>query len=67
MENLTYTQALNKLEDIVRKMQSPECDIDQLADYTEEALKLLTYCKEKLHKTDEAVKACLERLAATQQ
>lgn len=58
----TYTEALERLEETVKKMQAPDCDIDRLAEYTSEALQLLKFCKEKLHKTDEDVKRALEEI-----
>lgn len=61
-QEMTYKAAVGRLEEIVSKMQSNECDIDSLAGYTAEALKLLKFCKEKLYKTDEEVKKCLEEL-----
>lgn len=61
-DNQTYTAAVRRLEEIVAKMQSNECDIDSLAGYTAEALALLKFCKEKLYKTDEEVRKCLEEL-----
>ncbi len=61
---MTYTEALRELEAIVAKMQSEECDIDQLATMTARSLELLKFCKEKLLKTDEEVKKCLEELSA---
>ncbi|MBD5190911.1 MAG: exodeoxyribonuclease VII small subunit [Bacteroidales bacterium] len=59
---LTYTAAIAELESIVAKMQSEECDIDRLSEYTRRALELLTFCRERLTKTDEEVKACLDSL-----
>lgn len=59
----SYSKAVERLEAILRNMQSPECDIDKLSDYTAEALKLLKFCKEKLTRTDEEVKRTLEELA----
>lgn len=55
----SYKNAVEELESIVRQMQSPECDIDKLSDYTSRALTLLKYCKEKLFKTEEEVKKTL--------
>ena len=51
-----------ELEDIVRKMESDACDIDQLSNYTTRALQLLKYCKERLFKTNEEVERCLAEL-----
>lgn len=64
MEELTYRKAVAELEDIVRKMESDQCDIDQLSQYTARALQLLKFCKERLFKTNEEVARCLEELRA---
>ena len=55
----TYKEAVEELESIVRKMQSPDCDIDKLSDYTSRSLTLLKYCKEKLLKTEQEVSRTL--------
>lgn len=65
MEEMTYKQAVTELENIVRKMESDNCDIDQLSAYTSKALDLLKFCKEKLFKTNEEVEKCLEELRRT--
>lgn len=61
-EEMTYTAAVAELEGIVAKMQSDDCNIDMLGKYTKRALELLTFCRNRLTKTDEEVKACLESL-----
>lgn len=58
-----YSDAMTELEDIVRRMQSNEFDVDDLAAATRRALQLLKICKEKLKTTDEEVKKCLEELS----
>ncbi|MDE6271521.1 MAG: exodeoxyribonuclease VII small subunit [Muribaculaceae bacterium] len=63
MTDLTYTAAIAELEQIVAKMQAPDCDIDLLAEYTSRALALLTHCKKKLHATEEEVRQCLATLS----
>lgn len=63
---MTYSEALKELEAILAKMQSEDCDIDSLSAMTSRALELLKFCKEKLVKTDEEVKKCLEELSALQ-
>ncbi|MDE5552484.1 MAG: exodeoxyribonuclease VII small subunit [Muribaculaceae bacterium] len=65
MAEKSYTEALRQLQETIQKMQDPNCDIDLLAQYTENALQLLKFCKDKLHKTDEDVRKCLEQLAPT--
>lgn len=59
---MTYNKAVEELEAIVAKMQSDNCDIDKLSEYTRRALTLLRVCKEKLTRTDEEIKKCLEEL-----
>lgn len=63
IEKMTYTQAVNELEEIVKKMQSPECSIDNLSQYTARSLQLLKLCKEKLTKTDEELKKVLNEMS----
>lgn len=60
---MKYSEAIAELESITAKMQSPDCDIDSLASLTSRALELLKICKEKLFKTDEEVRRCLETLS----
>lgn len=60
---MSYAKAVAELEEIVAKMQSENCDIDLLADYTSRALELLQFCRAKLRKTDEDVRKCLETLS----
>lgn len=60
-----YTDALKELEEILAKMESDQCDIDSLSQLTARALELLKICKERLFKTDEEVKKCLEEISST--
>lgn len=57
---MKYEEALRQLEDIVRKMENNEFDIDQLAEQLKKAQKLITLCKNKLTKTDEEIQKILE-------
>lgn len=62
MAETSYASSMKELEEILQKIQSPDCDIDKLSAYTSRALQLLKYCKEKLTKTDEEIKKSLEEL-----
>lgn len=64
-EEMTYSQAINELESIVKKMQSDDCDIDNLSTYTARSLKLLKICKAKLLQTDNELKKILAELSET--
>lgn len=58
----TYAEAIRELESIVRKMQSDDCDIDNLANYTARSLQLLKFCKERLQLTDTELKKLLSEI-----
>lgn len=59
---MTYAKAMQELDAIVAKMQSDNCDIDALSDYTKKAAELIKFCREKLFTADEEVKKCIEAL-----
>lgn len=54
-EELKYEEALAQLETIVRKMESNEYDIDELAVQLKTAQRLIKFCKDKLTKTEEEI------------
>ena len=54
---MKYEEALRQLEEIVRKMEDDELDVDSLA----KAQELIKLCKDKLTKTDEEIKKLLEQ------
>ena len=55
-----YTQAMQRLEEIVAKIESGEMDIDSLTDNLKEAKELVNFCKEKLTKVENEVKTILD-------
>lgn len=59
---MTYSAAITELESIVKLMQSPDCDIDNLSKYAARSIELLKFCRERLTSTDEELKKCLEQL-----
>lgn len=61
-QDLTYSQAIKKLEELVALLQDPNCEIDHLREYTKQALSLLKFCKTRLTETDEEVRKMLEEL-----
>ncbi len=63
ISKLTYTQAITELEEIVKKMQSPDCSIDNLSQYTARSLELLKVCKAKLTATDEELRKVLDEMS----
>lgn len=59
-QEIKYEEAVSQLEDIVRKMENNELDIDQLGEQLKKAQMLLKFCKDRLTKTDEEIKKILE-------
>lgn len=49
---IKYEEALAQLETIVRKMESNELDIDEIAVQLKTAQRLIAFCKDKLTKTE---------------
>ncbi len=62
VKELTYNQAINELESIIRTMQSDECDIDRLSAMTRRATELIAECRSRLTATDEELRAILADL-----
>ncbi len=62
VKELTYNQAVTELDNIIKLMQSDECDIDQLAIYTRRATELLRECRSRLTATDEELRQILSEL-----
>lgn len=54
-EELKYEEALAQLENIVRKMEGNELDIDEIAEQLKTAQRLIKFCKDKLSKTEEEI------------
>ncbi|MBR5061988.1 MAG: exodeoxyribonuclease VII small subunit [Prevotella sp.] len=59
-EKIKYEEAVRQLEEIVRKMESNELDIDQLSEQLKTAKRLFKLCKDRLTMTDEEIKKILE-------
>ena len=57
---MKYSEAVARLEEIMAKVQSGRIDIDELASLLKEAQELVKFCRNKLYKVDEEVKALLD-------
>ena len=57
---MKYEEAVRQLEDIVRRMENDELDIDTLSEQLKTAQKLLKLCRDKLVHTDEEIKKILQ-------
>lgn len=59
-KELTYTQAMKELEQIVAQLEDNSLDIDQLSEKVKKAQLLIAFCRERLTQTDEEVKKLLQ-------
>jgi exodeoxyribonuclease VII small subunit len=57
---MKYEEAVNRLEEIVKKMENDELDIDQMAQQLKEAQQLIKLCKDRLTKVDADIKAVMD-------
>ncbi len=52
-DEMKYEEALAQLESIVRKMESNELNIDEIATQLKSAQRLIKFCKDKLTHTEQ--------------
>lgn len=62
-KEFTYTEAFDKLQDIVKKMENANISVDDLSDNIKEATKMIQICKDKLTKTEEEVNKTMSELS----
>lgn len=62
VEDLSYSQAVKRLEEILERIERGEADIDELSDLVAEAAELVSVCRRKLTQAEMQVKRITERL-----
>jgi exodeoxyribonuclease VII small subunit len=62
MENITYTQAIERLEEIMKSIQDGGMDVDRLTVALKEASALVQFCRSKLYNVDKEVRQLLESM-----
>lgn len=62
VKELSYREAVNELDAILRDMQSDNCDIDKLSAMTRRATDLITECRNRLTTTDEELRSIIDNL-----
>ena len=50
-----YEEAIARLQEIVRKMEGGQLDIDQITAHMKEAQELITLCKKRLTETEKEI------------
>jgi exodeoxyribonuclease VII small subunit len=59
MEEMTYREATEEIEQILDKIENGEIDIDELTGQIKRAAQLLQTCKDKLFRTEQEVEQIL--------
>ena len=59
-KELQYKEAMAQLQGIVRRVESAEVDVDELATAIREANELITLCRAKLRSAEDEVNKALE-------
>ena len=59
---LTYKEAINEIEEILHHIENDEPDVDQLSEKVKRLSSLVTYCREKLHNTEEEIEKILKEI-----
>ncbi len=62
-KDLTYTDAIQRISEIVEKIESNELDIDELNASVKEAASLIEACKTKLQNAETNLQETLDKLA----
>jgi exodeoxyribonuclease VII small subunit len=60
MADIKYSKAMEKLEDIIQRIENEEIDIDELSEKVKEAAALVKVCKDKILKAEIEVKDVVE-------
>lgn len=62
MEPVTFEQALQRLEELVEKLEDGELDLEEALRLFEEGVQLSLYCRQELQKADGRVQKLVRTL-----
>ncbi len=60
-KSITYTEAFDELQEIVKKMENADISVDELTKNIERASFLIQVCRDKLTKTEAEVNKIIEK------
>lgn len=58
--NISYSEAMAEIEQILTSLQSADCDVERLAEKVKRASELIDVCRKKLRKTESDVEKLFE-------
>ncbi|MDX5340073.1 MAG: exodeoxyribonuclease VII small subunit [Cyclobacteriaceae bacterium] len=60
MSELKYTEAMQRLENILSQLEEGNKTVDELSDLVQEAAELIKLCRTKLRSTEESIQKAFE-------
>jgi len=63
MAEIKYSQAIERLDEIIAKIESDEIDVDELSLRVKEAVSLVKLCKSRIDKAELEVKQVVDEFA----
>ncbi len=61
-KKLSYGEAIAEIEEIIKKIEREELDVDELSDQVKRVSFLINYCREKLRNTEDEVNKILKEI-----
>ncbi len=61
-KDTSYSEGIQRLQEILNKIEHNSPDVDELMTLTEEAVQLIQFCREKLNSTDKRIEELLTQL-----
>ena len=61
-KGLSYKEAINEIEEILQQIENDEPDVDQLSEKVKRLSSLVSWCREKLHNTEEEIEKILKEI-----
>jgi exodeoxyribonuclease VII small subunit len=58
----SYKEAIYEIEEILRQIENDEPDVDQLSEKVKRLSVLVSWCREKLHNTEEEIEKILKNI-----
>lgn len=66
-KELSYSEAIAGIEEILQQIETGEPDVDDLASKVKQASELLKLCKEKLFRTEKEIEKILKEMEDTEE
>jgi exodeoxyribonuclease VII small subunit len=66
-KNLSYSEAVATIDEILQQIETGELDVDELAEKVKHASELLKLCKGKLYATEKEIEKVLKEMEGSEQ